>query len=186
MALVQHENSFAKSSIRYWDPSRDVPPNGKFLDSPIFDSRFGFGGNGESIPVPEEFTYEGLDMTVLPRDGSDNFTDLRGHEIVVARLPAIAEARTGGGCVTDGPFRYLEIRLGPSLRTGLNRRCLKRDFAPALAEGAPLIETLEELQNSPTYENVSTLINTPHGVGHASTGGVIGEMFNLFSSVNGE
>ena len=124
-------------------------------------------------------------MTILPLDGSDDFTDLRGHEIVVARLPSIANARTGGGCVTDGPFRYLEIRLGPSLRTGLNKRCLTRDFAPALAEGAPLIETLEKLQNSATYENVSTLINTPHGVGHASTGGVLGEMFNLFSSVNG-
>ena len=106
-------------------------------------------------------------------------------ELLLAQLPFILESRTGGGCVTDGPFAKLEIRLGPGPRTGLNKRCLNRDFAPTLLTESPLLGVLEALPNVPTYTNATGLINVPHGTGHGSIGGLLGEMFNLFSSPNG-
>lgn len=41
--------------------------------------------------------------------------------------------RTGGGCVKDGPFKKMTVRLGPFGSLERNDQCLKRDFAPEYA-----------------------------------------------------
>lgn len=106
-------------------------------------------------------------------------------QLLIAQLPLILAARTGGGCVTNGPFANLEIRLGPGPRTASNKRCLNRDFGPALITEAPLLDSLESLLDVPTYINATNVISVPHGAGHGSIGGMLGEMQNLFSSPNG-
>ena len=182
---------------RFWDSSLDVPPNGNFLESPIFDTKLGFGGNGESVPVPDGYEFDGLGGEKIPVNATEILNSPRPVngtvvpsdapliELLIAQLPFVLESRTGGGCVTDGPFADLEIRLGPGPLTGLNKRCLNRDFAPTLITDSPLLEVLEALPNVPTYLNLTDLINLPHGNGHGSIGGLLGEMFNLFSSPNG-
>ena len=106
-------------------------------------------------------------------------------QLIAAQLPLILAARTGGGCVTDGPFANLEVRLGPGPQTASNKRCLNRDFAPALITDAPLLEVIESLLDVPTYINATNVIAVPHATGHGSIGGMLGEMQNLFSSPNG-
>lgn len=87
--------------------------------------------------------------------------------------------------MTDGPFANLEIRLGPGPRTASNKRCLNRDFGPALITEVPLLDSLESLLDVPTYINATNVIGIPHAAGHGSIGGMLGEMQNLFSSPNG-
>lgn len=41
--------------------------------------------------------------------------------------------RTGGGCVKDGPFKNMTVRLGPQGSLDGTPRCLHRDFSPSFA-----------------------------------------------------
>lgn len=45
----------------------------------------------------------------------------------------VAPGRTGGGCVTNGPFKDLELHLGPRRNIERNNQCLTRDFSPFVA-----------------------------------------------------
>ncbi|KAK0624773.1 hypothetical protein B0T17DRAFT_607983 [Bombardia bombarda] len=49
--------------------------------------------------------------------------------------PFAVPGRTGGGCVTDGPFAGVEdfVHLGPAASVTYNPQCLKRDFSPYFA-----------------------------------------------------
>jgi tyrosinase len=74
----------------------------KWAKAPVFDAKYGFGGNGPLVPV----------------NASDPF-----------EVPG----RTGGGCVTDGPFKKMTVNLGPLGSVAGNPRCLKRDLSPYFA-----------------------------------------------------
>lgn len=45
----------------------------------------------------------------------------------------LAPGRSGGGCVQDGPFKSMELHLGPRKSLVRNNRCLTRDFSPYVA-----------------------------------------------------
>ncbi|KAL0066712.1 hypothetical protein AAF712_006317 [Marasmius tenuissimus] len=78
-----------------------------FVSSPVFDPVYGFGGNGEDIPG------------YLGQFG--NLTNFPGWT---------AEAVTGGGCITDGPFASYNLSVGPGPINN-TERCIQRSFSSA-------------------------------------------------------
>lgn len=161
---------------RYWDQSLDLPPKGRFVDSPVFAADSGFGGNGKYTPTPADFVFYGFDKTVLPLNGQGTVSKARGNKDLLGVLPIIETARTGGGCVPNGPFKDLKIRLGPSNATGMNTRCLNRDFAPSILDLLDPLTALQKIQATNSYEELTTLAQSVHGIGHAGVGGLIGEV----------
>ncbi len=189
---------------RYWDWSLDLPPKGNWLDSPLFDPVTGFGGNGKFVEIPQDFVYYGFDMTPLSLTGEGPVTEARGNDLVLSILPVLTEVRTGGGCVPNGPFKDLKIRMGPFNSTEGNERCLNRDFAPSFVEGLGLPGLLDTVTAAGSYMELLSVIEFVHGIGHVGVGGLIGEvsmrlrgseantlltvrsqMFNLYSSPTG-
>ena len=140
-----------------------MPPHGDFVNSPVFDPIYGFGGNGPFIEV----------------DPSNPFA---------------VPGRTGGGCVTTGPFVNMTVRMGPANDTRGNPRYLSRDFSPYFAGrylGANVTKlTLSQpdfgwfdsvVEGGPSFD-ASGL----HGGGHYGVGGTLGEMGDLYNSPAGE
>ncbi|KAJ0330160.1 hypothetical protein COL922a_012486 [Colletotrichum nupharicola] len=83
-----------------------------FVNSPIFDDVYGFGGNGpyiQDVSDPEEFP---------------------------TKTPTEIPNRTGGGCVQQGPFANLTVPMGVGNSTKYNPHCLRRDFSPTLVASA--------------------------------------------------
>ncbi|KIJ50748.1 hypothetical protein M422DRAFT_44383 [Sphaerobolus stellatus SS14] len=145
----------------YWDWTLDVPPFGVWEKSPVFDAVNGFGGNGPYIPIPDGIPAE----YVVP-------------------------GRTGGGCVTNGPFKNMTVRIGPQDDISGNPRCLSRDFSPYFAgrylgwntTAYTLAATdfgrfARRVEGEPSFEGSSI-----HGGGHYGVGGFWGIMGDLFNS----
>ncbi|KAF2635261.1 Di-copper centre-containing protein, partial [Massarina eburnea CBS 473.64] len=128
-----------KSWLPYWDNPRfsEYPTASKVWDG----SDTSFGGNGIYLENDH-----GPYKMIIPGLVQANFT-----------LPK--PAGTGGGCITDGPFKDMTISLGPVAlevidpknRFGLlpNPRCLSRNFDPASSKG------------SLTWANATTIISSP-------------------------
>lgn len=148
---------------RYWDWTLDVPQS-KFLNSPLFHPIFGFGGNGPYLPTPS---------TTDP-----------DYEI---------PGRSGGGCVVNGPFKNMVVRMGPGDDMSGNPRCLHRDMSPYFARRylGTNVTTLTLAQpdygwffrtlDGDTHPDRSSI----HGGGHYAVGGNLGEMGDLFNSPSG-
>ncbi|KAG4275756.1 hypothetical protein FPRO04_08270 [Fusarium proliferatum] len=101
-----------KGGVPYWDWTLDAagPDNDTsvFVNSPIFDNKHGFGGNGAWIPGNFSNPEPGLPVNP-PWDVPD---------------------RSGGDCIKSGPFAGLKSNLGPGNGTAYNPNCIRRDFAP--------------------------------------------------------
>ncbi|KAK1235771.1 hypothetical protein PQX77_000990, partial [Marasmius sp. AFHP31] len=92
----------------YWNWTADISDGmDSFVASPVFDPVYGFGGNGEDIPG------------YLGQFG--NLTNFPGWT---------AEAVTGGGCITDGPFASYNLSVGPGPINN-TERCIQRSFSSA-------------------------------------------------------
>lgn len=141
--------------------------------SPLFDgSPYSLGGNGEPVPaLPGPIIIISLAPTV---NRILNFTGIE---------------RTGGGCVTTGPFANLTVPFGPlgpgltdSMRNDPDRlkyrpHCLKRDMKPKFASRSFTPAAIEALLGSPDIDifnlrlsslpepNVVNLYDL-HGKGH--------------------
>lgn len=139
-----------------------------FAASPVFDPVYGFGGNGEYLA---------------------NITGL----YVTSLAPGPLEPRTGGGCVTTGPFASRQIPMGPGKTTAYTPHCLRRDFIPTLA-ASKLSETEVQFERAAaTYTEYSQRVEinslnpdlsgmSTHGGGHFGVGGMVGEMSDMYSS----
>ncbi|KAI1101599.1 Di-copper centre-containing protein [Jackrogersella minutella] len=112
-----------KGYLPYWDVPRFSEDQTK---SKVFDgSMTSFSGNGAYVP-------HGPRKVILPGLVITNFT-----------LPK--PAGTGGGCITDGPFKNFTISLGPVAKEVIdpankygyepNPRCLSRDFYDGASKG---------------------------------------------------
>ncbi|KAH7254325.1 uncharacterized protein BKA55DRAFT_593890 [Fusarium redolens] len=134
-----------------------------FENSPIFDAGTGFGDNGVFIDTSS--------WTNVTRQVS---------------------GRTGGGCVTDGPFAKgeFEVHAGPDNSTAYNPRCLARDIAPEYGvsklnqtvvdwtfEAKDFFEFDQRVQGGVSAESQGY-----HGGGHLAIGGSLGEMGDMYSS----
>lgn len=113
---------------------------------------------------------------------------------VASDNPFAVPGRTGGGCVTDGPFKNMSVRMGPAGDLSGNPRCLARDFSPyfagrylgrnvtAVALAQPDFGTFDRtIEGGPSFESSGV-----HGGGHYGVGGTLGQMGDLFNSPAGE
>ncbi|KKY20395.1 putative tyrosinase central domain protein [Diplodia seriata] len=133
----------------------------EFPKAPIFDAVTGFGGNGYYID-------------------SSNDTSVR------LRIPG----KTGGGCVTDGPFRNYTVNMGPNNSTAYNPRCLTRDFSPWLASQKLNMTMVDKALAGKTFQEFDIAVQgrvevdglTYHGGGHLGVGGELGAIGDLYSS----
>ncbi|GME58660.1 Tyrosinase central domain protein [Neofusicoccum parvum] len=132
-----------------------------FLSSPIFDPVTGFGGNGYYID-------------------SSNDTSVRLH------IPG----KTGGGCVSTGPFANYTVNMGPNNSTAYNPRCFRRDISPWLASQKLNSTVVETALAGETFQEFDILAQgqvsveglTYHGGGHLGVGGDLGMMGDLYNS----
>ncbi|KAI5803488.1 hypothetical protein DFH27DRAFT_50436 [Peziza echinospora] len=105
---------------------------------------------------------------------------------VAAEGPFVIPGHTGGGCVTTGPFKNMELHVGPGNSLTNTPRCLKRDFAASInykfANTAKVngvlakntyVEFMTAVDGETNWENMGI-----HGPGHYSIGGEAGDMFS--------
>lgn len=113
--------------IPYWDWTIDAANPETFVHSPVFDTEYGFGGNGDYIPG--NFSHPAPGLPVNP--------------------PWDVPDRSGGGCLEDGPFANLTVNLGPGSNLEYNPNCIRRDFAPEsfknMSGDAPVEEGMDQL-----------------------------------------
>ncbi|RBA13521.1 hypothetical protein FPRO05_02314 [Fusarium proliferatum] len=147
----------------YWDWTLDSNSMEDFESSPIFDAETGFGGNGV-------------------------FIDISGWTNVTRKV----SGRTGGGCVTNGPFAKgeFEVHAGPDNSTAYKPRCLARDISAEYGI-SKLNQTVVDwtLGAKDFFEfdqrvqgGVSSESQGYHGGGHLAIGGSLGEMGDMYSS----
>ncbi|KAJ7719100.1 tyrosinase, partial [Mycena maculata] len=155
-----------QGSIPYWDWSRDVDSDIPLAKSPVFDSVYGFGGNGVDVP---------------------NYAGQFGNLSLLSSAGWIAPG-SGGGCVPDGPFAAYNLSVGPG--TNVTNHCLQRAFndnirgylsSARVAEVArqTTFEAFRiELEGAPVTETMRL-----HDGGHNAVGG---EMADRYSSPGGQ
>ncbi|CAJ2507926.1 Uu.00g091120.m01.CDS01 [Anthostomella pinea] len=145
----------------YWDWSLDAVSPEAFLKAPVFDAVDGFGGNGP-------------------------YVDSANDPSVVAHIPG----KTGGGCITDGPFKDRKVSMGPGKSTKLNPHCLRRDIAPEFAASklnSTMVDWVLSADNFLEFDirvqgGISADAATYHGGGHRGVGGDLGEIADIYSS----
>ncbi|KAH8885499.1 Di-copper centre-containing protein [Thozetella sp. PMI_491] len=152
----------------YWDWTKDAVSASAWVNSPVFDSSYGFGGNGEYL----------ADISDLP---------------VTSLAPGPLEPRTGGGCVLTGPFANHTVSMGPGNSLTYTPHCLRRDFITTLATKKLTQAEVNWESSASTFwlytqhieiANMSSDLSgiTTHGGGHFSVGGTTGEMSDMYSS----
>ncbi|KAK3079343.1 hypothetical protein LTS18_005107, partial [Coniosporium uncinatum] len=156
---------------------------------------------GEDVPKEEEEPEDAHDMPDMPNMPHP------GHDPDDKDTPSLplfdpSSMHTGGGSITTGPFKDLELHLGPGGDGGsssscpsssssdetskfkLNTHCLTRNFAPRSLSSAS-DANIDAVLKAKDFAGVGQAIERLHVVGHGAVGGLMGEMGNFFSSVNG-
>ncbi|KAH7305905.1 hypothetical protein B0I35DRAFT_471468 [Stachybotrys elegans] len=153
-----------KGAQPYWDWSLDAVSEDAVLASPIFDPVDGFGGNGAYISDEEAFAFP--------------------------NLPFVVPGRSGGGCVTDGPFASRPVSLGLGESTEYNPHCLRRDMSPWLLTHSANSDVVDHVMAAPDFWEFNKRAQgglmpdeiTLHGSGHIAIGGNSGDIANVNSS----
>ncbi|KXN80929.1 Tyrosinase [Leucoagaricus sp. SymC.cos] len=104
--------------------------------------------------------------------------------------PFAVPGRTGGGCVQDGPFKNMTVRMGPVGDVSGNPRCLSRDFSPYFAGRYLGRNVTKHTLAQPDYGWFARVVEGApsfddsgvHGGGHFGVGGTLGEMGDQFNS----
>ncbi|KAI6252260.1 hypothetical protein MCOR07_009895 [Pyricularia oryzae] len=139
----------------------------KFAKSPIFDNVYGFGGSGAFI--------EDVSSTI---------------EFPI-KTPTEIPGRTGGGCVTAGPFANLTVPMGLGDSLEPQPHCLRRDFSPTLASTSLRDDVIGKTLASTNFWDFNRWIQgfsfsadnlTIHAGMHLSIGGQVGEAADVYSS----
>ncbi|KAJ6551281.1 hypothetical protein B0H19DRAFT_1263951 [Mycena capillaripes] len=164
--IALREECGFQGALPYWDWSRDVDSGIPLAKSPVFDSIYGFGGNGADIP---------------------NYAGQFGNLSVMTSAGWVAPG-AGGGCVTDGPFAAYNLSVGPG--TNITNHCLQRAFNDNIRSFLSG-ERVAEVARQTTFESFRVqLEGAPvtstmrlHDGGHNAAGG---EMADRYSSPGGE
>jgi tyrosinase len=104
--------------------------------------------------------------------------------------------RSGGGCVTNGPFASTMIDMGPGNSLAYNPHCLRRDFAPNLFSQTVNSTVVQQTLAVDDFWHLNQAIQgfslaisgmRTHAGGHIGVGGMVGEVYhpgcpNIFSS----
>ncbi|KAK8091245.1 hypothetical protein PG994_000750 [Apiospora phragmitis] len=149
----------------FWDWTLDTGSKEAFLNSPIFDTVLGFGGNGAYIP------------------GNLSHPELSGFTV---GPPNDIPDRSGGGCLIDNPFAGLGTYFGPQNDTSPKDAlgCVRRDFSyDSFRERASpaQVEAAMALANYGAFEFV-TDSQSYHPAGHWGVGGLYGTMTDTYAS----
>ncbi|KAI1653456.1 Di-copper centre-containing protein [Daldinia decipiens] len=159
-----------KGHLPYWDVPRFSEDQTK---SKVFDgSMTSFGGNG--APVPHK-----AHRVTLPG-------------LVIRNFSLPMPAGTGGGCVTDGPFKEFTISLGPVAKEVIdpankygyqpNKRCLSRDFYDPASKG---VLTWANATTIVASKNIKELRNNIEDLWHLNSHTFVGrEAADPFSTPN--
>lgn len=153
-------------TLPYWGVELDNTVE-TFVKSAIFDDVYGFGGNGAyiaDVSSPIDFP--------VKTDG-----DLPG--------------RTGGGCITTGPFANTTVPMGLGDSLEYKPHCLRRDFVPILASVGLSEKMMSTVMSQTNFWDFNRWIQgfgldpagmTVHGAMHLSMGGQVGEAADVYSS----
>lgn len=148
----------------YWDWAIDAVSHDAMVNSPVFDSEYGFGGNGAWVPGTLEDPEPGVFVTA---EG----------------IPFDLSSRTGGGCITEGPFANLTLHMGPGYNTSYNPWCLRRDFVP---DEFVRVGNQESVDESIAKDSFSLFQQSSessvHAAGHLGVGGLYGTLTDLYAS----
>ncbi|KAH8588626.1 hypothetical protein B0O99DRAFT_356866 [Bisporella sp. PMI_857] len=151
-------------ALPYWNWSKDVSTEESFAKSPVFDNIYGFGSQGAYIEDISNFTI--TSALLIP-------------------------GRSGGGCVTTGPFANFQISMGPGDSFAYTPHCLRRDLSGQLAKLKLSSTFISWTLNAPDFfefdrrvqaHNLTLAGVGVHGGGHFGVGGMIGEMSDVWSS----
>ncbi|PMD60640.1 Di-copper centre-containing protein [Hyaloscypha bicolor E] len=148
------ENCGYSSAQPYWNWSLDIDNGASFAESPIFDSVYGFGGNGACI-----FNWTGFFGNSTPTN-------------------------SGGGCIQDGPFISYNLSVGPgsSVTNHCIRRNFNNNSA-RWGKVTQVANTTKQSNFEAFRQEAGGVFRPPpnkiHGSGH---GMISGEMGNVFSS----
>ncbi|KAF5604330.1 monophenol monooxygenase [Fusarium pseudocircinatum] len=150
--FIHYVGFFQAGAQPYWDWTLDSNSVQDFESSPIFDAKTGFGGNGVFIDI-------------------SSWTN----------VTRVVSGRSGGGCVTDGPFAKgeFEVNAGPDNSTAYKPRCLARDISAKYG-----ISKLNQTVVDWTLEakDFFEFDQRVQGGGHLAIGGSLGEMGDMYSS----
>ncbi|KAF4840646.1 Tyrosinase-like protein orsC [Colletotrichum siamense] len=148
----------------YWDWSLDSGSAEDFFNSPVFDTKTGFGGNGEFLP----FNTSGLSPLLPITDG---------------KVPSAIADRSGGGCVHDGPFANMTIHMGPGPSTAYKAQCVRRDFVPSNFMASASVEAVSTGMDYADFGSFTRQTElTVHGAGHVGVGGLYGVLTDAWAS----
>lgn len=152
-----------KGAQPYWDWSLDTIENGKkYSDSPLFDAKLGFGGNGANGSIP-------TGATPFPPDSA----------------PV-------GSCINTGRFAKYQNPIGPGYNFTYHPHCMQRNFQNDYADKyltwkenvLPLLRKTNyvDFSHNLDHDAGNTGATTGiHGYGHYAVGG---EMGNFWTSSN--
>ncbi|KAI0851358.1 hypothetical protein F5Y00DRAFT_267959 [Daldinia vernicosa] len=158
------ETSVHMTDLYHW--TQDAVDEASLLGSPIFDPKYGFGGNGDYIEDISNFPDEWVTDIDIP-------------------------GRTGGGCLPNGPFAETNASMGPGRHTEYTPHCIRRDFSPWLMLRTLNTSTINFVLNASSYFEFEHRIEgltlgiegvSVHSGGHLGIGGMIGDMANTWSS----
>ncbi|KAI1086315.1 Di-copper centre-containing protein [Rostrohypoxylon terebratum] len=167
MEKALREECGYKGHLPYWDVARFSEDQAK---SKVFDgSMTSFGGNGAFIP-------HGPKRVIIPG-------------LAIANTSLLKPAGTGGGCVTDGPFRNFKISLGPVAKPVIdpankygyepNPRCLSRDFVNEASRGVLNWANATTIVASDTIKELRTNVERLwHLNSHTFVGGEAADPFS--------
>ena len=97
--------------------------------------------------------------------------------------PFAVPGRTGGGCVTNGPFKNMTVHLGPLTSVTYNPQCLRRDFSPYMVSRYLGWNQTQLTLAQPDFGHFDTVVeggpsfelSGVHGGGHYGIGGQFGK-----------
>ena len=139
------------------------------------------------VPPLGNFTYSPLWDAQTGFGGNGPFVAVSEDD------PFAVPGRTGGGCVSDGPFKNMIVNMGPSSNVTGNPRCLSRDFSPYFAGRYLGINVTKATLSQPDFGWFDRVVEGGpsfdasglHGGGHYGVGGTLGEMGDLYNSPSG-
>ncbi|KAK9375192.1 uncharacterized protein V1513DRAFT_431073 [Lipomyces chichibuensis] len=159
---LNRKSFFNDAWHRYWDWTLDVNTEADFPKSPVFDPVYGFGGNGAYI-----------------------------NTTLWANISQHVPGKTGGGCISTGPFANMSVNMGPGANSfSYNPRCLTRDFSPWFATRTLNASVVASALRAPDFYEFDRRVEggvtidtgTYHSGGHKGVGGDTGEITDLYSS----
>ncbi|KIJ40932.1 hypothetical protein M422DRAFT_780581 [Sphaerobolus stellatus SS14] len=148
-----------KGAQPYWDWTLDVRPNGKWVDSPVFDPVYGFECNGPWVETDPAYGYD-----VPGRTGGGCVQDGPLVNMTV---------RLGAFNILSGNPRCLARDLSPYFAG----RYLGANLTKSVMSGGNFASFARAIEAYPDFEASSI-----HGDGHYGVGGLYGAMGDLYNN----